>query len=606
MKKIWFFPLCFVLLVAALMPKAEAVSGMLGNLLYDFDEATGTLTISGQGPMEYRHPAAWYEQRENCTAIVVEEGVTTLANSAFVGFEKVTQVSLPSTLTAIDGSAFAHCRSLENIQIPGSVKIIGASAFLDCSSLKSLTVPQGVEQIENAAFCGCMRLTSVSLPDSLQLLGGNVFSLCWNLTSIVIPDSVISLGGSAFSGCGRLESITLSKNLTEMDGNVFQGCSALQSVVIPDKVTSIHINTFTDCESLTSVTIGAGVTEIDTTAFNRANNLKKFTLSSKNTAFFEDNGILYSADKKTLHLAPKGISGSYTVLPGTTALGERCFYECNGLTQLYLPDSVTQIGANAMELCESLETVQLGSKVEKLGAYAFSSTSIKRITLPASLKKVGKLAFSGCGQLQEVTFLGKKPEIADNAFLHVTANAYYPPTGDTWTKLGSYGGYLTWKMIDCQGKHKEVNIAATDPTCTTPGLTSGSYCGYCGLTLKQQEQIPAVCTFGGWETVLQATTQAEGKMQRICRFCGKTEEKTIPKLTAAEEDPTEPPSTDPSQPPTETTPETNPGTTPQDQPEKPKNSNVLWIVFGGVAAVVVLGEVISQIYRKKKAEKQNR
>lgn len=79
-------------------------SGNIGNnATFSFDSSTGTLTISGSGKMsdsgwwDIFSPATEKDKRE-VFKIVVSEGITSIGNSAFYAFEKVTAVELPSTL----------------------------------------------------------------------------------------------------------------------------------------------------------------------------------------------------------------------------------------------------------------------------------------------------------------------------------------------------------------------------------------------------------------------------------------------------------------------------------------------------------------------------
>lgn len=68
-------------------------------------------------------------------AIIIEEGITNVSDSAFVFCTDVETVFLPSTVKTIGISAFEYCYSLESIVIPENAKI-KAGAFAYCRSLK--------------------------------------------------------------------------------------------------------------------------------------------------------------------------------------------------------------------------------------------------------------------------------------------------------------------------------------------------------------------------------------------------------------------------------------------------------------------------------------
>ena len=124
----------------------------------------------------------------NVKKIVIEEGVTSIGNSAF-----------------------AYCRGLISITIPDSVTSIGEWAFDGCTSLPSITISSSVTSIEFGTFKDCSSLTSITIPDGVTSIGAYAFSKCSSLTSITIPDSVTSIKAyAAFNGCTSLKTISLS------------------------------------------------------------------------------------------------------------------------------------------------------------------------------------------------------------------------------------------------------------------------------------------------------------------------------------------------------------------------------------------------------------
>ena len=71
--------------------------------------------------------------------------------------------------------------------------------------------------------------------------------------------------------------------------------------------------------------------------------------------------------------------------------------------------------------------------------------------------------------------------------------------------------------------HVEVEDAAVDATCDTPGLTAGSHCGTCGEVLVAQEVIEA--EGHAWTTVgakAPTCTEAGHNEYQLCADCGQT------------------------------------------------------------------------------------
>lgn len=67
------------------------------------------------------------------------------------------------------------------------------------------------------------------------------------------------------------------------------------------------------------------------------------------------------------------------------------------------------------------------------------------------------------------------------------------------------------------------------PTCTEGGYTR--YTCECGDSYRDNETAAVGHSFGAWEVTQAATTQSEGRMERVCRTCRWTEEKTLDKLS---------------------------------------------------------------------------
>ena len=197
-----------------LLPATMMASPVEPGVYYTISD--GTLTISGEGPMDdYQNygECPWYESIAlgeddvtEVTEIIIEEGITHIGDYAFEDAVDVTSVTLPSSLESIGKHAFAYMNSLSEITIPENVSSIGDGAFLNCYSLTEIVISENVTSI-----------------------GDNAFNSCSSLTEIVIPENVTSIGDYAFSGCSSLAYVTFnSATAPELTGDyVFNGCENL-------------------------------------------------------------------------------------------------------------------------------------------------------------------------------------------------------------------------------------------------------------------------------------------------------------------------------------------------------------------------------------------
>ena len=171
------------------------------DITLDFD---GTLTVSkkagdGNGAMNGSgYPG---ELKDYIKKVVIESGVTTIGEDAFLGCTALPSVTIPASVTTIGDFAFMGCTALSSVTIPASVTTIGESAFRGCTALTSVTIPASVTTIESGAFDGCTALTSVTIPASVTTIGEDAFRDCTALTSVTIfSPSLTSYETLAFAG----------------------------------------------------------------------------------------------------------------------------------------------------------------------------------------------------------------------------------------------------------------------------------------------------------------------------------------------------------------------------------------------------------------------
>ena len=107
------------------------------NLTWTLD-ADGTLTISGTGAMKDYNAAENLSpayMNSDVKKVVIEDGVTSIGESAFYSCKSLTSITIPDSVTSIENYAFANCSNLTSITIPKSVTSIRNDAFYGCNNL---------------------------------------------------------------------------------------------------------------------------------------------------------------------------------------------------------------------------------------------------------------------------------------------------------------------------------------------------------------------------------------------------------------------------------------------------------------------------------------
>ncbi|MBQ8965258.1 leucine-rich repeat domain-containing protein [Ruminococcus sp.] len=173
-------------------------------------------------------------QEDGYECYTVPDGVTEIADSAFLGAGKLKKVMLPLSLKKIGEDAFMWSGVTE-VHIPSGVEEICESAFRGCKDLVKVTFDEGVRTIEEYAFFDCKRLKEIVLPESLKTIGSAAFRDCESLTDVVISEGTQSIGNGAFLFCGNLRRIVLPATLSKIEPAAFANCSSLDTVILNEE-----------------------------------------------------------------------------------------------------------------------------------------------------------------------------------------------------------------------------------------------------------------------------------------------------------------------------------------------------------------------------------
>jgi len=265
------------------------------------------------------------------------------------------------------------------------------------SKIKSVVIQDGVTHIGDGAFYDCGVLESVHIPDSVTGLGRYAFSDCISLTDVVIPGSVGQIYAYCFAGCQSLRNVTIEEGVETLAGWCFEG-TALESVTIPDSVTVIAGSAFNACRQLRAVHLGSGHSGWINGAFPKCPNLEMITVATDNPYCTAADGVVVSRDGTTLIGLVPTHSGRYEVPAGIKTIGSGAFQNCEGLTEIVLPEEITVIENHTFNSCTALTAVTIPEGVTAIGHYAFRNcTALTTMYLPATIRVIGTYAMEGAG-----------------------------------------------------------------------------------------------------------------------------------------------------------------------------------------------------------------
>ena len=462
--------------------------------------ADGTLTISGEGAMkDYNsddNPSPVYNNSD-VKKVVIEDGVTSIGNSAFDSCRNLTSVTIPDSVTSIGKDAFEACNSLSSITLSNNITSIGDAAFYDCSNLKSITIPDSVTSIESAVFYNCTSLTSITIPNSVTSIGSYAFSDCSSLTSITIPDSVTSIGTRVFYNCTSLTSITIPDSVTSIGYNVFESCSSLTSITIPKSVTIIGSGVFDKCNNLTiylesgsTLTSNAlGVDESKIVSYWNEDNLT-WKLDANGTLTISGTGAMkdYDYDSNPSPVYNNSDVKKIVIEDGVTSIGNFAFHSCSSLPSITIPDSVTSIGDSAFSDCNSLTSITIPDSVTSIGEWAFSCCGLTSITIPSSVTSIGRYAFYKCTGLTSITIPDSVTSIGDSAFSNCNSLKTISLSCGSALKKSDFGKQAD--LVSYTNQHLLTKTEAKAKTCTEDGNKEYWTCEHCGKYFLSDDANP--------------------------------------------------------------------------------------------------------------------
>ena len=231
----------------------------------------------------------------------------------------IDSLEIADGITSIGNFVFEGCSSLQELTIPGSVRRIGVGAFC-WSAISRLEISRGVETIDIGAFSGCTNLRSVTIPDTVERMRNGCFAECENLTRAIIPPTVTVVGDQAFDDC-------------DDDLTIFACRGSAAHTYAVDN--NIHW--------------------VDTDEIEEDFILPKNLITIQQQAFM-------------------GIGARCITIPnGAKTIGSKAFANCTELLQIHIPESVTNIAADAFDGLSKNQFIIIGEPGTYAETYAVTN-----------------------------------------------------------------------------------------------------------------------------------------------------------------------------------------------------------------------------------------
>ncbi len=424
---------------------AYAVSG-----ISDQEERNVIIPAEHEGLPVTEIDAKAFKGNEAIKSVIIPDSVTLIGGQAFYNCPALESVSLGAGVKKIETYAFGYCPILTAMSVTASNRtlksdgncIIEKEGMTVIDGCTSSVIPEGVKAISSYAFAYHYVPQALTFPASLESVGEYAFYTAFGLKNVVIPKTVTALGEGAFWSsdvesaeircgsvsdyafykCTNLKKATLASTVTAVGSAAFSDCPNLLYAEIGENVTkeNYKTNAFSNCYRLVEVYNKSElplVTHTEYDGYSMDYALNVCTSESAKGEFTEKDGYnFYTFDKdgKNEYFLV-GYSGNETSLTlpfpsavtftGKTvtdyAINDYAFFGNDTITSVVVPDGVTQIGKQALEI-SSLTDITIGKDVKSILKYALYGTGITELTVPEGVTYVERDAFKNCTELTTV------------------------------------------------------------------------------------------------------------------------------------------------------------------------------------------------------------
>lgn len=282
----------------------------------------------------------------------------------------------------------------------------------------NLVIPDGVKSIRDYGdvFPDDMEFTSVSLPDSLEK--NTWFGWRWPL-NIKTAAYIVSPEHPSLTS---VDGVLYNKDLTEI---LAYPLLKKGELLLP--------------KSFQKVSMGI---------LDKALGITAFRVDPEHSLMCDQDGILYTKDKKILIGCPAGMSGAVTLAVETEKISEGILVGCPYVTEYVVPpenanfksiDGVlyNKSGDQLIKYPEGREgEFAVPDHVRSFGQYAFNQAGgLTKLTIPSSVKELSLDAFRNADNLKELImpaaiYRGQAEEIESLEWVELTGEgSYYSQDG---------------------------------------------------------------------------------------------------------------------------------------------------------------------------------
>ena len=303
------------------------------------------------------------------------------------------------TFSFVEGTtlmtSFNANTDFSKIIVPEGIKELESSFnnnFITCEVELPVTVNNMRHSFDNARDMNVITKEGsrfISIDNVLYLNGGTTLLLYpeWKTDEeYIMPDIVTDIAQEAIADNPYLKKIVFSKNLETIALNGINSCPAVTEAILPETVKKID-SCFNRMIALTSLEIPKDC-ELQGLNFTQCPALK-LTVHADNPHYICEEDVLYNKDK--------------------TALIR--YMEIKTDERFETPSTVTEIGASAFAFNKKLDILTINEGVTTVGTFFSDCNALTVVNLPASMTTIKTMTFTRLPKLTSINFAGTMEQL---------------------------------------------------------------------------------------------------------------------------------------------------------------------------------------------------
>lgn len=300
---------------------------------------------------------------ENLGLYISDANPVAYSKKIYLNGKVLDEINIPSTVTSIGSFVFCNLSYLGSVHVPNTITSIGRGAFSGCVNLEDFTFQEGqkLESVGDEAFQGCINLKSIQLPNTITHLGG-AFRNCTNLKNVNLPSTITEIAPYTFYECTKLESIVIPDGVKYIGNWAFYNCSGLPRIDIPSNVENVGTEAFCGCTGLT----GVYIKDLTKWCSIKYDNFQ-YQGSNREPTDKISNPLFYA---QKLFVNNQIITD--LVIPEGVERIEDFTFNGADIASLTIPHTVKAIGRKAFGYCYNLRSITLPNTIESINEYSFA------------------------------------------------------------------------------------------------------------------------------------------------------------------------------------------------------------------------------------------